>query len=87
MNPSQNDKSEAVANNADVKHLRWKCRRGILELDIFLERVLANNYASFTPEQREQFDEFLTTNDQLMIDWVLKKKTPDNADFIYFLSL
>ncbi len=69
------------------KRLRWKCRRGILELDIFLNKVLDDDYPNFTDAQREAFNEFLTTNDQLMIDWVLKKKSPDNADFEYFLSL
>ncbi len=69
------------------KRLRWKCRRGILELDIFLNKVLDNDYPQFTEAQREAFDEFLTTNDQLMIDWVLKKKQPEDKTFLYFLSL
>ncbi|MDF1655243.1 MAG: succinate dehydrogenase assembly factor 2 [Coxiellaceae bacterium] len=69
------------------KRLRWKCRRGILELDIFLNKVLDTDYPQFSEAQREAFDEFLTTNDQLMIDWVLKKKQPEDTDFLYFLSL
>ena len=71
----------------EQKRLRWKCRRGILELDIFLEHVLAEHYPQFDQQQRDDFDRFLITNDQLMIDWLLKKKQPDDASFEYFLGL
>ncbi len=71
----------------EQKRLHWKCRRGILELDIFLEHVLVNHYLDFDQHQRDCFDDFLRTNDQLMIDWVLKKKPVNNAEFEYFLSL
>ncbi len=71
----------------DQKRLHWKCRRGILELDIFLEQVLTSHYPNFDQRQRELFNDFLVTNDQLMIDWLLKKKPTNNPDFDYFLSL
>lgn len=73
--------------SSDQKRLRWKCRRGILELDIFLEHVLAKHYPEFDEQQREDFERFLVTNDQLMLDWLLKKKSSDNPAFHYFLGL
>lgn len=35
--------------------LQWRCRRGLLELDILLQRFLARHYDELSPRQRDEF--------------------------------
>lgn len=43
--------------------LRWRCRRGMLELDLVLERFLGENYAQLTARQRQEFETLLELED------------------------
>ena len=38
-------------NRADYDRLRWRCRRGLLELDLVLERFLERHAAGMTDEE------------------------------------
>ncbi|MFZ1712954.1 MAG: succinate dehydrogenase assembly factor 2, partial [Nitrosomonas sp.] len=35
----------------EVNRIRWRCRRGMLELDIVLQRFLDNQYARLSESQ------------------------------------
>jgi antitoxin CptB len=43
--------------------LRWKCRRGLLELDLVLERFLAREAARLDGDALERLDELLELPD------------------------
>ena len=47
----------------DLNRLRWRCRRGMLELDLVLERFLEENYAGLTAQQRQEFENLLELED------------------------
>ena len=62
------------------KQIRWKCRRGMLELDVILERFLQNGYAQLTSEQRADFERLLDEQDPTLYQWFLQRQVPeDNA--------
>lgn len=46
--------------------LRTKCRRGMLELDIILQRFLQNGYLQTTDEEKEQFLSLLELQDPVL---------------------
>jgi antitoxin CptB len=50
--------------------LKWKCRRGLLELDLVLERFLQGPGASLSDEQLERFGELLEQPDNDLWDLV-----------------
>ena len=54
---------DAVAKN----RLSWKCRRGLLELDLVLQRYLLN----FQEEDLEPFDQLLELPDNDLWDIVI----------------
>ena len=75
MNPSQ---------------LRWRCRRGMLELDILLQAFVDKEYAELTPEQSQVFYALLDYPDQVLFDLLLDKaKATDEsvADIINRIRL
>ena len=43
----------------DIDRIRWRCRRGLLELDLVLEAFLARGYGRLDAAQRGLFDELL----------------------------
>jgi len=51
--------------------LRWRCRRGMLELDIILNQFIDNQYSLLDPEQKKTFDLLLDYPDQLLFDLFL----------------
>ena len=36
---------------SEIDRIRWSCRRGLLELDLVLQRFLNDHYLSLTVEQ------------------------------------
>ncbi len=53
--------------------LRWRCRRGMLELDLVLARFLQRHCARLTVQQLAEFDELLDLPDQDL--WLLVRET------------
>jgi antitoxin CptB len=47
-----------------LNRLRWRCRRGMLELDLVLARFLSENYAGLTLRQQQEFEALLALEDQ-----------------------
>ena len=54
----------------DKQHLRWQCRRGMLELDLLFERFLDDTYDSLDEERKLAFVELLKENDQDLYGWL-----------------
>ncbi len=50
--------------------LKWKCRRGLLELDLVLERFLTRDASALDPEGLERFSALLELQDNDLWDIV-----------------
>lgn len=46
-----------------LERMRWRCRRGLLELDIVLERFIAQYFAQLDDAQQTAFDTLLDLSD------------------------
>lgn len=60
----------------EIERLRWQCRRGMLELDLLLNRFLDIDYADLSPQQRIDFVRLLGYQDQIIYDWVMSQAVP-----------
>lgn len=58
MQPEEN------LSQPDLNRLRWKCRRGMLELDLLLAQFLASGIDQLTDEQLHAFSQLLDLEDQ-----------------------
>ena len=61
---------------ADLDRVRWRCRRGLLELDLVLERFLERRYDALDDEQRRLFAELLDEPDNDLLDLALGRREP-----------
>jgi len=57
--------------DAERKRLRWRCRRGMRELDVLLERYLRDAWPTASPERRAAFRSLLELADPDLADLCL----------------
>jgi antitoxin CptB len=57
--------------DAEGRRLLWRCRRGMKELDVLLERYARTVLPKASPEQRAQFARFLELPDPVLVDYLL----------------
>jgi len=67
---------------AELSRLRWRCRRGMLELDLLLQGFLSSAYAELNRSQQAQFARLLALPDQQLYDYLLGNLPPDEKVFI-----
>ncbi len=60
----------------EVNRVRWRCRRGMLELDLVLARFVDRYYARFTPDQKRLFGDLLTLPDNDLWDMLTREEVP-----------
>jgi antitoxin CptB len=57
----------------EVRRLSWRCRRGLLELDIVLQRFSENHLAGLTKQELLAFDSLLDLPDNEFLDVVTSR--------------
>jgi antitoxin CptB len=58
---------------AELNRLRWRCRRGMRELDVLLERYLRERWPSAGAESHEAFLRLLELPDPEIADYCLRR--------------
>jgi len=53
------ERCDHATNPLDPRHLRWACRRGMLELDALFNQFLDQGYAQLSPEEQADFVQLL----------------------------
>ena len=61
---------------AEVGRLRWRCRRGMKELDILLTRYLDECYCTAPTEEQKAFGNLLETQDPVIYAYCLGQERP-----------
>ena len=65
---------------SELARMRWKCRRGMLELDLLLRDFLDRGYASLDDPQRRCFDQLLDYPDAVLLEWFMGRVRPADKD-------
>jgi len=58
---------------ANLDHVRWHCRRGLLELDLILERFNQRHLAALGAAELELFKELLALDDNDLLDLIMER--------------
>jgi antitoxin CptB len=56
--------------------LRWRCRRGMRELDVMLGQWLEQVWPEASPENRSNFQRLLDQEDDAIWDWMMGRVEP-----------
>ena len=62
-----------------LSKLRWRCRRGMLENDVLIERFFARHAASITESQAAGLHTLMELADNDLLDLLLRRTEPDAA--------
>lgn len=69
-----------MSEDAELKRLRWRCRRGMKELDQLLERWLDRGYPAASERERGVFLALLDSEDDRLWRWFLGYEAPSDAE-------
>jgi antitoxin CptB len=67
-------------DEAELRRLRWRCRRGMRELDQLLTRWLDRRWAHASEAERGAFLRLLDCEDDRLWTWFLGHERPADAD-------
>jgi antitoxin CptB len=70
----------AAAADAELRRLRWRCRRGMRELDQLLERWLDREFATTSEAERDVFRRLLDCEDDRLWRWFLGHEPADDDE-------
>jgi antitoxin CptB len=74
------------ALDVEGRRLLWRCRRGMKELDVLLDRFARGMLPAATSEQREVFARFLELPDPVLVDYLLGQSIPDEPELADLLG-
>jgi antitoxin CptB len=82
---------QTVLDDRSLSKLKWRCRRGLLENDLFIERFFARHEAGLTPAQADGLTALMDLPDNDLLDLLLARKEPEGnllrEDVVQVLNL
>ncbi|AKJ28273.1 succinate dehydrogenase assembly factor 2 [Caldimonas brevitalea] len=69
--------SEPLLDERSLSKLRWRCRRGLLENDLFIERFFARHASTLTVRQAEGLQALMDLSDNDLLDLLLARREPE----------
>jgi antitoxin CptB len=70
---------DELLDERGLSKLRWRCRRGLLENDLFIERFFDRFASRLTVGQARALGELMDLADNDLLDLLLKRKEPSGA--------
>jgi antitoxin CptB len=70
--------TEELLDERALSKLKWRCRRGLLENDLFIEKFFAKYEAGLTVGQAKGLDDLMDLSDNDLLDLLLKRKEPSD---------
>lgn len=80
-----------LLDERQLSKLKWRCRRGLLENDLFIERFFASHASGLTVRQAAGLEILMDLSDNDLLDLLLGRKSPsadlDRPDVIEVLRM
>jgi antitoxin CptB len=74
----------------ELDRVRWSCRRGLLELDLVLERFVTDHYERLSQREKDVFSELLKLPDNDLLDLAMGRADttdPEYGDLIKLMRV
>lgn len=72
--------------SAEMGRLRWRCRRGMRELDQVTEGFLDEHYATASDAERVAFQQLLELPDPRLLSLIFRHETADDSTTEHVLA-
>ncbi len=70
---------ETALDARSLSRLKWRCRRGLLENDLFIERFFRHHEETITTRQAAGLESLMDLADNDLLDLLLARKEPSGA--------
>ena len=70
----------APVGATELSRLKWRCRRGLLENDLFIERFFNRYDKTLTVRQAQGLDDLMDLSDNDLMDLFLQRKQPHELE-------
>jgi antitoxin CptB len=70
---------EELLDERGLSKLRWRCRRGLLENDLLIERFFDRHAAGLSVRQARSLGELMDLADNDLLDLLLRRREPEGA--------
>lgn len=77
-----NDENPVENAPLSANRLRWACRRGMLELDIFLGSFLDLAYEALSNHEKIIFQELLLEADPTLLAYFMGQEKPEDPEIV-----
>lgn len=67
-------------NETELRRLRWQCRRGMLELDVFLQAFFEECFTELASQDQQRFIKLLAEEDQTLFLWLTGREQAQDAE-------
>ena len=68
-----------TVDESTLSKLRWRCRRGLMENDLLIERFFTRHAARLTEAQARGLMSLMELDDNDLLDLLLRRREPDGA--------
>jgi antitoxin CptB len=72
---------------SELDRVRWSCRRGLLELDLILDRFNRQHLAALDAARLQQFKELLALDDNDLLDLIMERMPVTDQRFAPVLGM
>jgi len=69
-----------VNEDNELKRLRWRCRRGMRELDVLMLRYLDHGWPQASESERKVFLRLLDSEDDKLWQWFMGRERPADKE-------
>lgn len=76
------DAESVTHHRAPFTKLKWRCRRGMRELDVVLERYLEQRYAYAPIAEQQAFEALLDLPDPQLFAYVMRREEPSDSGWV-----
>ncbi len=66
-----------LLDERSLSKLKWRCRRGLLENDLFIERFFQQHEAGLTVRQAQGLNTLMDLSDNDLLDLLLRRRQPE----------
>jgi antitoxin CptB len=78
--------SRSAQDARQFERLRWRCRRGLLELDLILLDFLEHRFQTLSPPEQEAFTQLLSTPDNTLLAYIQGVQNPAEKELMQIIT-
>lgn len=76
-----------LVTELELNRLRWRCRRGMLELDLLLGPFFEAQFKDLSEAQQADFEKLLEEDDPVLLGWFSRKTEAEEPSLNHLVQV